>query len=224
MSRIIRVYRPGELDYDEALALQIARVEELKSAPPDEPPPDNLILLTHPPVITIGRGGAQSNIIAPPAMLEREGVTVREVSRGGDVTYHGPGQSVGYPIIDLARNGRDIHAYLRRLEAVLIDFLAGYGIEGGRREGLTGVWVSGDKIASIGVAITRWVTYHGFALNVSPRLEHFGLINPCGIRGCAVTSMRRILGRNVPLGEVEEKLAEGFTREFEYATIEYAEA
>lgn len=219
MSQTLAVYRPGEMDYDEALSLQMALVERLKFARDDAR--DTLVLLTHPPVLTIGRGGAESNIVAPAAILKREGVTVREVSRGGDVTYHGPGQSVGYPIIDLAQKGKDIHAYLRRLESVIIGFLADYGIEGSRRKGLTGVWVGSEKIASIGVAITRWITYHGFALNVAPNLEHFGLINPCGIKGCAVTSMERILDREISLEEVEPKLADAFAREFNYEQIEY---
>ena len=160
------------------------------------------------PVITIGRGGTPAHVLASPADLARAGVRVRESSRGGDVTYHGPGQLVAYPIIDLSRHGpgRDLHRYLRALEQVVVDMLGEFGIVGRREPGLTGVWTVRGKVAAVGVAVRRWVTMHGFAVNVCPAMEHFRLIVPCGIVGRPVTSMSALLGRPVAVREVLDPL------------------
>lgn len=173
---------------------------------------DTLVFTEHEPVFTIGlRAGAEANLVWPEPALAREGIEVVKTNRGGDITYHGPGQIVGYPIVSLAGQ-RDLHAYLRFLEEVLIRSLGGLGLEAGRREGKTGIWLGPRKIAAIGVAVRRWVTYHGFALNVDPRLEHFGGIVPCGIAATdgTVTSMTAELGRPVDSAGVKRVLAREF--------------
>ncbi len=197
----------GRAAYGPTVRLQQRLVEEVKS---DGEERACLVLVEHdPPVITLGRGARQGDHIAVSReRLARECIEVHESSRGGDVTYHGPGQIVGYPILRLDLHGRDIHRYLRDLEEVLIRVLARVGVEGRRSAGLTGVWVGDEKIAAIGVAVTRWVTYHGFALNVSPNLAHFGLIVPCGIRDKGVTSLARLLGRPVAVAETKPLLVE----------------
>jgi lipoyl(octanoyl) transferase len=156
---------------------------------------DILLLVEHEPVVTLGRGTRPSSLPIPPAELERRGVTVAEAERGGDVTYHGPGQLVGYPILDLREHQPDLHWYLRQLERVLIDALDHLGVPAERRPGLTGVWTGGRKIASIGIHVKQWVTLHGFALNVSTALDGFDLIVPCGIRDVVMTSVAVELGR-----------------------------
>lgn len=202
----------GLVGYDESLKLQLQLVEKLKA---DETgTEEHLLLVEHPPVITIGRSGAQDNVRVDEAELRRQDVALREASRGGDVTYHGPGQLVGYPILRLERHGKDIHRYMRSLETALISTLRPFGITAKRREGLTGVWVEERKIASIGIAVTRWITYHGFALNVAPNLAHFDLIHPCGLKGVAVTSMAKELGRAIEVKEVEPVVIEAFGKEF----------
>src|SRR4029077_5382854 len=159
---------------------------------------DLLLLLDHPAVVTLGvrRDSAELHILAPPEVLEARGVHVYETGRGGDVTYHGPGQIVGYPIVDLSPDRRDVHRYVRDLEEVLIRTAASYGVEAGRVDGLTGVWVGRDKLAAIGVRIARWITSHGFALNVTTDLSHFDLIVPCGIADHGITSLERLTGRH----------------------------
>ncbi len=205
---------PGFTDYGEALELQRslarARVDGDLSQ-------DLLILLEHPRVITLGRGAQALNIVATTEELRRRGVEVHEVERGGDVTYHGPGQLVGYPIIDLRRHKQDLHWYLRRLEDVLLQTLAVYGVVGRRVPGYTGVWVEDRKIASIGVHVTRWVTFHGFALNVNTRLEDFELIVPCGIEAVQMTSLEKETGSSVGLAEVGERTARGLAEVFDLA-------
>ena len=174
---------------------------------------DTLVFTEHEPVFTVGlRRGADSHLVWPDDRLSREGVQVVKTNRGGDITYHGPGQIVGYPIVSLAAR-RDLHAYLRFLEQVLINALGSLGLAADRREGKTGIWLGHRKIAAIGVAVRRWVAYHGFALNVEPDLAHFGGIVPCGISANdgTVTSMRVELGRTVDPIEVKTVLA----REFE---------
>jgi len=179
--------------------------------------PDVLLTVEHPPVYTVGRAahGTLTNLLWDEAHLQAEGIEVFQVDRGGDITYHGPGQLVGYPILNLNRYGRDLHLYLRRLEDALIRALLVFGIEAGRMPPHTGVWVGDEKIAAIGVKASRWVTQHGFALNVDPNLAHFSGIIPCGIQDKGVTSMRRLLDRPVTLAEVRpvvlEKLAEVFS-------------
>ncbi len=198
---------PGLTDYGEALKLQRSLARARVDGGLSE---DLLILLEHPRVITLGRGARALNIVATTEELRQRGVEVHEVERGGDVTYHGPGQLVGYPIIDLRRHKQDLHWYLRRLEEVLIRILDGYGVVGRRVPGYTGVWVEDRKIASIGVHVTRWVTFHGFALNVNTRLEDFALIVPCGIEAVQMTSLERETGSPLSVAEVGERTARGF--------------
>ncbi len=176
---------------------------------------DLLLLLEHDPVFTLGRNARSENVLFPAELLRQRGFEVFETGRGGDVTYHGPGQIVGYPILDLAPDRRDVHRYVRDLEEVMIRACADYGIEASRVAGLTGTWVGRDKIGAIGVRISRWVTSHGFAFNVTTDLAAFDLIVPCGIRGRGVTSLERLLGRALPLPEVSERLATHFAAVFE---------
>jgi lipoyl(octanoyl) transferase len=176
---------------------------------------DQLLLLEHPPVITLGRGGKVDNLLASPEALQRNGVRYFETTRGGDITYHGPGQLVGYPILHLGEGNRDVRKYVWKLEEVLIRTVADYGITAERVEGKRGIWVSNNKIAAIGVRIARWVTSHGWALNVSTNLDHFRLITPCGLHGTGVTSIERETGRSVPLDEVRAAVAKHFAEIFE---------
>ncbi len=173
---------------------------------------DTLVFTEHDPVFTLGlRSGAEAHLIWTAEQLAREGVAVVKTNRGGDITYHGPGQLVGYPIVSLAAR-KDLHAYLRFLEEVVIGTLGTLGLTATRRDGLTGIWVGRRKIAAIGVAVRRWVTYHGFALNVDPQLAHFSGIVPCGISAedGTVTSLRAELGRAISYAEVQRVLAEQF--------------
>ncbi len=176
--------------------------------------PDLLLLTEHGPTYTIGRSGHAEHLLWDDAERASRGIEFVEVDRGGDITYHGPGQLVGYPIVHLARVGRDVHEYMRRLEQVLIDVLGELGIEGGRRPGLTGVWVGSEKVAALGVRISRWVAMHGFALNVAPDLSHFGGIVPCGIQDGSVTSIERLLGRAIHLAEVIPTVVRSFESAF----------
>ncbi len=204
--------RLGRVPYPEALALQRSLVEDRRAGLI----PDTLLLVEHPHVLTLGvRGdGGRSHILATAEALASRGIEVYETGRGGDITYHGPGQVVGYPIIDLSPDRRDVHRYVRDLETVLIRVAADYGIRAGRVERLTGVWVGDEKVAAIGVRIARWITSHGFALNVNTDLEYFGLIVPCGISERGVTSLARLLGRPVETEEVEFRIIEHFTNLF----------
>ena len=174
--------------------------------------PDQLLLLQHQPVITVGVSGRSgtNHILASPAELSEHGIEVIEVRRGGDVTYHGPGQLVGYPIIDLRPDRCDVHRYVRDLEEVLIRTVASYGVKARRRSGLTGVWVGEDKLAAIGVRLSRWVASHGFALNVTTNLEHFRLIVPCGLVGSGVTSLERLVRPVPPLDRLEASISREF--------------
>jgi len=204
------------VEYGAGLELQATLVEERRSGALG----DTLLLLEHPPVITLGvkTRGKQVNIVASPEKLAAEGVSVFETGRGGDITYHGPGQLVGYPIFDLRPDRCDVHRYVRDIEEVLIIALRELGIESGRLDGRTGVWVGPagreEKIAAIGVRISRWITSHGFALNVGTNLEHFQLIVPCGIADRGVTSIDRVLGRAVPMNGVEDAVVRAFGRVF----------
>jgi lipoyl(octanoyl) transferase len=210
--KAIEVRRLGLMPYAEALALQRSLVEERRA----DRVGDLLLLVEHPHVLTLGvRGdGGRSHILAAPPSLSALGVEVHETGRGGDITYHGPGQVVGYPILDLRPDRCDVHRYVRDLEEVLIRAAADYGIRAGRVDGLTGVWVGREKLAAIGVRIARWVTSHGFAFNVSTDLSYFGLIVPCGIADRGVTSLSRLLGRSVSSSEVEDRIAERFSEVF----------
>src|SRR5438094_6532571 len=185
---------------------------------------DQLLLLEHPPVITLGRGGDAANLLAASETLRREGVRFFETTRGGDITYHGPGQLVGYPIVHLGEGRRDVRRYVTAIEEVLIQTVAEYGIEAQRIEGRRGIWVGNEKIAAIGVRIARWVTSHGFALNVNTNLNHFRLIRPCGLNGTGVTSIARRVGRAVPLGDVRAIVAEKFAEVFERRIVEVPES
>lgn len=176
--------------------------------------PDTLILVEHDPVITLGRSAKREHILVSAKSLAREGIELFEVERGGDVTYHGPGQLVGYPILDLKRHGRDLHLLLRNYEEVLLRTLVDFGIQGRRFPGYTGVWVADEKIAAIGVAVEHWITYHGFAFNVAPNLQHFQLIIPCGIADYGVTSLEQILGQAPDLAAVRERVIEHFAQVF----------
>jgi len=207
------------MDYGEALAVQRALHERRSRGEI----PDLLVTVEHDPVFTIGRSGSTANLLAPPAALKREGIGVVTIERGGDITYHGPGQLVAYPIVDLRDRGRDIRCYIRLLEKAAIDTLSSFGINGSRREGHPGVWVDGRKIASIGVYVRRWVTMHGIALNIATDPAHFAMIRPCGLDVQAV-SMADLLGRPVDLAEVipvfVSKLASLFDWELEEAGVE----
>jgi lipoyl(octanoyl) transferase len=213
VTRIVEVHRLGVLSYREALDLQKHLVELRKA----NEIPDQLLLLEHPPVITLGvkTRNDRSHVIATPATLEEEGVEVFESGRGGDVTYHGPGQLVGYPIMDLRPDRCDVHRYVRDLEEMLIRVAAEFGVTAGRSNGLTGVWVGDDKLAAIGVRIARWVTSHGFALNVSTNLAHFNLIVPCGIVDRGVTSLARVTNRAIDMDEVAGITAAAFAAVFD---------
>jgi lipoyl(octanoyl) transferase len=197
------------MDYGEALELQ----GELVAARQQGGIPDQLLLLEHPHTITLGRNGRMENLLASDAALASAGISFYPINRGGDVTYHGPGQLVGYPIFDLREWKRDVGAYVRGIEQAIIDMLAGYGIEAGRIPGLTGVWVDQRKIAAIGVHIGRWVTSHGFALNVSTDLSYFQYIVPCGLTK-PVTSMAQ-LGVRTSLEEASRAVAAHFGRVFD---------
>jgi lipoate-protein ligase B len=199
----------GRLRYAEALEVQQQSVELRKSGAIS----DRLIFVEHPHVVTMGRNGRHENLLAKPELLARSGIEFYETDRGGDVTYHGPGQIVGYPILDLREWKRDVHAYVRAIEQVIIDALAEFGIAAGREAGATGVWTSQGKIAAIGVHISRWVTSHGFALNVDTDLNYFRYIVPCGLTK-PVTSMRS-LGCQAERGEVVAALIQNFGQVFD---------
>jgi lipoyl(octanoyl) transferase len=169
--------------------------------------PDTLLLLEHDPVFTLGRNARREHLLLPEASLREMGFDLFEVGRGGDVTYHGPGQAVGYPILDLAPDRRDVHRYVRDLEEVMIRTCRDFGVDARRIPGLTGVWVQDAKVGAIGVRIARWVTSHGFALNVDPDLSHFRHIVACGIRERGVTSLRQELGRDLPPAQVMDRLS-----------------
>jgi lipoyl(octanoyl) transferase len=213
LTRPIEIRRLGVVAYDDALDLQRRLVEERRA----DRIPDQLLLLQHPPVITFGVKARQDtrHVLASPETLAAAGVTLHETGRGGDVTYHGPGQLVGYPIVDLRPDRCDVHRYVRDIEETLIDATRAFGVRADRVAGLTGVWVGAEKLAAIGVRISRWITSHGFAYNVAPNLDHFRLIVPCGISDRGVTSLSRLLGRDVPMAEVEEAVARAFADVFE---------
>jgi lipoyl(octanoyl) transferase len=210
-SRPLIVLRLGRIPYAHGLELQEKLVAERQAGRI----PDQLLLLEHDPVFTLGRNAQAQNILLPAEALRERGFEVFETGRGGDVTYHGPGQVVGYPILQLSPDRRDVHRYVRDLEEVMIRTCADYGLAASRVVGLTGTWLEDEKIGAIGVRIARWVTSHGFALNVGTDLSAFDLIVPCGIRGRGVTSLERKLGRPVPLDDVMDRLAASFAAVFE---------
>ena len=185
---------------------------------------DLLLYTEHHHVYTIGKGGDENHLLATESELEEGGVDVFQIDRGGDITYHGPGQVVGYPIIDLQDYKTDLHWYLRSLEEVIILAIRDFGLEGNREEGMTGVWVGGEKIAAIGVKVSRWITMHGFALNVNTDLSKFGRIIPCGIFHKGVTSMERLLGKSVQLNRVHESLDRAFGKVFDRSVMREKES
>lgn len=201
----------GRVSYDDGLRLQQGAVEGVRNNEASE----QLLLLEHPHVFTLGRGADATNILADEAQLQANSVEVYETGRGGDVTYHGPGQLVGYPVINLKPDRCDVHRYVRDLEKVLIRTIAEFGVTGTRIDGLTGVWVGNEKIAAIGVRIARWITSHGFALNVNTDLDYFKMIVPCGISDKGVTSLSRLLGRQLPLADVARIVSAQFATVFD---------
>ena len=196
----------GLVDYEKALDLQTQTLASLSRGVS----PERVFLLEHPHVFTVGRRGQGS--ARGPAPAAQGSIRTVPVSRGGDITYHGPGQLVGYPILDLRRRGRDVHLYLRKLEECLLRTVLDFGLNAHRRKGLTGIWTSEGKLASIGIAVRKWITMHGFALNVATDLRHFEGIDPCGIPGCRVTSMSHLLKRAISIEEVIPVLSRHLTR------------
>ena len=210
MMRTLEVRDLGRIAYSESLALQRDLVQKRKAAQI----PDQLLIVEHPHVITLGRNGNMNNLLASEEILGRAGIEFHPTDRGGDITYHGPGQVVGYPIFDLREWKRDVVAYVRTLEQVILGALAEFGIEAERVPGCTGVWVNGKKVAAIGVHISRWVTSHGFALNHTTDLTYFQYIVPCGLTK-PVTSMHE-LGCNAAREEIVSALVRNFSTYFEF--------
>jgi lipoyl(octanoyl) transferase len=208
--RRLDVRRLGRIRYADGLDLQARLVAERQAGAI----PDQLLLLEHDPVFTLGRNARRDNVLFSEEALRERGFDVFESGRGGDVTYHGPGQVVGYPILDLSPDRRDVHRYVRDLEEVMSRCCGDYGIEAVRVDGLTGAWVGQEKVGAIGVRIARWVTSHGFALNVATDLAAFDLIVPCGIKDRGVTSLERLLGHAVPLDDVMDRLTTHFSAVF----------
>ena len=206
----------GIVPYAVALELQRDLARRRIAGEIDE---DLLLLLEHPPVVTLGRTAKEAHIVSSAEHLRARGVELFEVERGGDVTFHGPGQLVGYPIIDLKQHKQDLHWYLRQLEQSLMNSLGSYGIVAEQNAGLTGVWTRGRKIASIGVHARDWVTWHGFALNVDTDLSYFDLIVPCGISGVQMTSMARELGTAPNAEDVSRTVCQSFAATFDLQTV-----
>lgn len=205
------LYSLGLVDYGEALGLQ----RRLRARRLEGRGEDSLLLLEHPACITVGLAGKLENIVATREALAEKGISLFFVDRGGDVTYHGPGQLVIYPIIDLRNRGKDIHRYVRDLEEIAIRTLADLSLQSGRDQRNSGVWAGNAKIAAIGISVEKWVTMHGMALNINPVMEHFALIKPCGLSHCGVTSASRLLGRTVSLAAVSERLVAHFSDVFD---------
>ena len=216
--RELEVRRLGVVPYAVASEMQRALVEERRAGRV----PDLLLLLEHPHVITLGVkvDAARSHLIATPELLAERQVEVHETGRGGDITYHGPGQLVGYPILDLRPDRCDVHKYVRDLEDVMIRTARDFGLEGSRITGLSGAWVGADKIGAIGVRISRWITSHGFAFNVTTDLDFFKLIVPCGIEAGGVTSLSRAAGRPVSMLDADAAIVRNFTAVFERSVVE----
>lgn len=208
--RPCQAYRLGMIEYEDALRLQ----NRLAEARQEEKIGDVLLLLQHPPVITMGKSGKVQNVLATQPTLQEKGIKVIFTDRGGDVTYHGPGQLVAYPIFNLRLHGLGVPDYVWKLEEVVIRLLVRYGIAAGRVPKLRGVWVEHEKICSLGVHLSRWVSKHGLALNVNTNLDPFHLINPCGLTNCQVTSMAKKLGRNLSMEEIESAMLQSFAEVF----------
>jgi len=215
VSRVCELRSLHLVTYENAMHLQ----QKLVALRQSDSISDQLLLLEHPPVITLGRGGDATNLLAPPDVLRAQRVRFYQTTRGGDITYHGPGQIVGYPILYLGEGNRDVRKYVTKLEEVLIRTVTDYGITATRVEGKRGIWVCENKIAAIGVRIARWVTSHGFALNVNTNLEHFRLITPCGIHGAGVTSISHEIGREISADEVRTALVAKFAEIFDRTIV-----
>jgi len=218
-SEHLTVRELGLTDYDDALRRQLGFVERVRA----QTSGDTLLLTEHRPVVTAGRA-SESRDVPADGVLEAKSIALRQASRGGQVTYHGPGQLVGYPIVDLRRLGRDLHAYVEGLESALIRALRALGVEGRSRTGLRGVWVDDRKIASIGVAVRRWISYHGFALNVDCDLTPFDLITPCGLPGVQMTSLADELAREIDPCRVKRAVVDALATQFGYDAVSGAPA
>jgi lipoate-protein ligase B len=207
-----KALRLGMVDYQKALDLQLSLIEKRRK----EEIEDVLLLLEHPPTFTMGSSGKTEHLLKSQDELKRRGIHFEIISRGGDITYHGPGQLVGYPILDLDWFDRDIHQYLRNIEETIIRALGDFKIKAERIKGFTGVWVNQEKIASIGVGIKKWITYHGFALNVNTDLSYFDMMVPCGIPNVKMTSMKQLLGNrnNLKMAHVETSIINSFSKVF----------
>ncbi len=206
----------GLIDYSDALKLQRElvnkrRLNQIK---------DSILILEHPPVYTIGRSGSRDNLLVKEESLTEKGINILDVDRGGDITFHGPGQLVAYPIIDLKNRNKDLHAYLRDLEEAAILFLKKYTVTGQRIEGATGVWVKEKKIVSVGIAAKDWVTYHGLSININNDLKFFSMINPCGMKNIKITSLKDILGAEIPMYEAKKMLLAEFKHIFGFKDME----
>lgn len=233
INKTVHIQDLGTKDYQETWDYQTALLQEIvdlkianRKAQIDLQTPNHFLFVEHPHVYTLGKSGDLSNLLLNEAQLAAKGASFYKINRGGDITYHGPGQLVGYPILDLENFFTDIHKYLRLLEDVIIKTLAEYGIESERSKGETGVWLGvgtpfARKICAMGIRTSRWVTMHGFALNVNADLGYFDNIIPCGIKGKAVTSMEAELGKKIPLEEVKEKILTHFKTAFEVERFEY---
>lgn len=210
----VDVYGLGTVSYEKALGYQKILLERRIAGRAR----DSLLLLEHPPTITTGRRGNTEHLLVRKEHLEKRGIAFHQASRGGDITFHGPGQLVGYPILNLRDHGTDVRGHMRKLERTIIRSLGDFGIEGGRMDGATGVWVGGSKIASIGIAIRKWVTYHGFALNVNTELDYFDLIVSCGITDVRVTSMKSLLDgfENMKIQTIADVITENFMKVFNF--------
>lgn len=211
--RLLEVRRLGVVPYAEGLELQRQLVEERRAGHIS----DVLLLLEHPHVITLGvkLDAARSHLLATPDLLSSRQIEVHESGRGGDITYHGPGQLVGYPILDLRPDRCDVHRYVRDLEEVMIRAVEDFGVRAGRIQGLTGTWLGADKVGAIGVRISRWITSHGFALNVTTNLDYFNLIVPCGIASGGVTSLARATGQPIAMTHVHDAIVRHFCGVFD---------
>lgn len=207
----------GLIDYSDALKLQQELVAKRRSGQIT----DSILILEHPPVFTIGRSGSRNNLLADEGSLAGKGIKVLDVDRGGDITFHSPGQLVSYPIINLKNRNKDLHAYLRDLEEAAISFLKKYAVTGTRIKGATGVWVEGRKIASIGVAAKDWITYHGLSININNDLGFFSMMNTCGMKNIEVTSLKNILGRQISMYEARKKLLGELSSLFGLENMEY---
>lgn len=217
MGAKLDIIRYDSLDYKKAFEMQLGlRDKRLKNEIND-----SLLLVEHPAVLTIGTSGSRDNLVVSSDYLSQKGIEVFKSNRGGDITYHGPGQIVGYPILNLREHKQDLHWLVRSYEEVFIRLLNKYNIQASRIEGLTGVWVENEKITAIGVAVRRWITYHGFAFNIEPNLEHFSYIIPCGIKNKGVTSLKKLLGSEFVKEEVVAQLINVFAEVFGMEVLNY---